>query len=181
MNEVSDKEINYYLKYRPEYGLRLLHRKYAGLCYHIALRYLREHSLAEEASSEAFVSAFKKAHEIAFQGEGCLKAWMSKVTINHCLMKLRKIKGKMKDDGKPEAIHQYSICYSDCLEYKEIIRLIHSLPTLLSTVFFLKEIDGYKHSEIAELLRISESSSRVYLTRAKNILQSQMKKYGYVP
>ncbi|MNH34322.1 RNA polymerase sigma factor [compost metagenome] len=49
--------------------------------------------------------------------------------------------------------------------------MLDKLPELQSMVFNLYEIDGYSHDEIAALLNITSSSSRVYLSRAKEKLR----------
>jgi RNA polymerase sigma-70 factor (ECF subfamily) len=57
------------------------------------------------------------------------------------------------------------------LGYQEIIALLQQLPDDQQLIFNLYEVEGYSHKEIAEKLSISESSSRVYLTRAKHKLR----------
>jgi RNA polymerase sigma-70 factor (ECF subfamily) len=59
---------------------------------------------------------------------------------------------------------------------------MRQLPAVQITVFNLYEIDGYNHDEIAQILGLSPSSSRVYLTRAKeklrNILNKEQQNHG---
>jgi RNA polymerase sigma factor (sigma-70 family) len=57
------------------------------------------------------------------------------------------------------------------LQAAEILELLKLLPLLQATVFNLYEVDGYSHDEIGQLLGIAASSSRVYLTRAKEKLR----------
>jgi RNA polymerase sigma-70 factor (ECF subfamily) len=57
------------------------------------------------------------------------------------------------------------------LGYQEIIALLQQLPADQQLIFTLYEVEGYSHKEIADKLSISESSSRVYLTRAKHKLR----------
>ena len=64
----------------------------------------------------------------------------------------------------------------------DIIWMIKQLPAVQSAVFNLYEIDGYSHKEIANLLSIPASSSRVYLIRAKEklkiLLKEEAQNYG---
>ena len=70
----------------------------------------------------------------------------------------------------------------DQLSYEELIRLIRFLPEDQQLVFNLYEVEGYSHREVAEKLEITESSSRVYLTRAKTklrqLIQIHFKEYA---
>ena len=62
------------------------------------------------------------------------------------------------------------------LGYKELMALITELPTGFRTVFNLYVIEGYSHKEIGEMLGISETTSRTQLSRARNWLQTRIKK-----
>src|SRR5690606_29012147 len=53
----------------------------------------------------------------------------------------------------------------------DILKLLDQLPEMHRVVFNLYEIDGYSHEEIADILEIPSSSSRVYLSRAKEKLR----------
>jgi RNA polymerase sigma-70 factor (ECF subfamily) len=61
------------------------------------------------------------------------------------------------------------------LGYKELMRLISSLPPDARTVFNMYVIEGYSHKEIADELGISEATSRSKLQRARLRLQEMIK------
>ena len=56
------------------------------------------------------------------------------------------------------------------LSYDELLKLIQKLPSGCQVIFNLFAIEGYKHHEIAKLLRISEGTSKSQYSRAKSIL-----------
>ncbi len=62
------------------------------------------------------------------------------------------------------------------MEVNEIQKLIDMLPNGYKTVFVLYAIEGYKHSEIGELLQISEGTSKSQLSKARNMLQLMITK-----
>ena len=75
--------------------------------------------------------------------------------------------------------------YDQSLDFEsdELLKLIQSLPNGYRTVFNLYAIEGYNHNEIAEMLGISEGTSKSQLSRARAILQDQLTKnerYGYI-
>lgn len=61
------------------------------------------------------------------------------------------------------------------LHAQQIYNLLNELPDLLRFVFNMYEVEGYSHREIAHKLKIAESSSRAYLTRAKSELRELYK------
>ena len=68
-------------------------------------------------------------------------------------------------------------------ESEELLKLVNALPNGFRTVFNLYAIEGYSHAEIGEMLGISEGTSKSQLSRARVILQGQLKKnekYGYL-
>jgi RNA polymerase sigma-70 factor (ECF subfamily) len=62
----------------------------------------------------------------------------------------------------------------DQLSAKDILNLLNHLPEIHRLVFNLYEIDGYNHDEIGSMLSIPASSSRVYLSRAKEKLRTYL-------
>jgi RNA polymerase sigma-70 factor (ECF subfamily) len=72
--------------------------------------------------------------------------------------------------------------YSDIIDKistDELIKLIQQLPEGYRLVFNLYEIEGYTHKEIAQLLNISEGTSKSQLHKAKQFLQKLLLKFDY--
>ena len=63
----------------------------------------------------------------------------------------------------------------DQLALEDLYKVIQELPDTFQTVFCLHVIEGYKHQEIAELLKISIGTSRWYLSKAKEQLKEKLK------
>jgi RNA polymerase sigma-70 factor (ECF subfamily) len=64
----------------------------------------------------------------------------------------------------------------ESIEFKDMVRLIQSLPTMTRTVFNLFVFDGFNHKEIGEQLQISEGTSHWHLHQARNLLQKKILK-----
>ena len=91
---------------------------------------------------------------------------------------------KMLEVGIDE-VNESLNSYDQSLDFEsdELLKLIQSLPNGYRTVFNLYAIEGYNHNEIAEMLGISEGTSKSQLSRARAILQDQLTKnerYGYI-
>jgi RNA polymerase sigma factor (sigma-70 family) len=65
----------------------------------------------------------------------------------------------------------------DSLAEKDIVQLVQQLSPGYRTVFNMYVIEGYTHKQIADILGISEGTSKSQLSRAKLILQDLVKTY----
>ena len=82
-------------------------------------------------------------------------------------------------DNARNMTSEYSTQVQD-MGYKELMSLITSLPPGFRTVFNLYVLEGYSHKEIAEMLDITEVTSRTQLSRARIWLQNRIKEKGNV-
>ena len=102
--------------------------------------------------------------------------WIRRITINHIVDEFRKNKvyrenHDSRDLQEEEYLHPH---YDPALErakLEEILFAIDRLPAMNRAVFNLFVLDGYKHEEIAGMLKISTNTSKVHLHRAKKKLQ----------
>lgn len=64
-----------------------------------------------------------------------------------------------------------AVMVTDRLAVEDILKLLNQIPDVQRSIFNLFEIEGYTHEEIGKMLDIPESTSRTYLTRAKQRLR----------
>src|SRR5690606_28861909 len=133
---------------------------------------------AEEIVMDTFLIAFEKLQEFQWSHEGSVRAWLKKVTINNCLMKLRKKRLLFDELSTMEFEKEDELAFSN-LQYHEIIKAIQSLPQQYALVFQLHELDGFSHPEIANLIGLSTGSSKAYLNRARTTLKEILIPLGY--
>ena len=152
---------------------RMLYERFAPVMYPLCLRYVKEISEAEDVMISGFMRAFDKID--TYSGKGSLSGWLRKIMINQALGHLRKNKTMYlavdleTADYQPQA--QWSAGH---LEAEDLMKLVRQLPLGYRTVFNLYAIEGYSHKEIAELLGISENTSKSQLSRARGLLQKQI-------
>lgn len=152
------------------------YKKYSVQMFRLTYRYVNNELDAGSIVNSGFYKIFKNINNFNFKGEESLIAWMRKIIINEALMFLRtrinyeEINELSYKNNGSENFQQ------DNLQLEDYYRMIKKLPSDLKVVFNLYAIDGYSHKEIAEQLSIKESSSRVYLTRARKILQQKLKR-----
>lgn len=138
----------------------------------LSLRYVKDQSTADDVLQESFMIIFNKIETV--RSNASFEGWIKTITINCALNWLRKnqlVKRTNHSASVPLTISPK--VYQD-ISKEEILKVVHSLPEMNRLVFTLNIIDGYSHKEIAELLKINETTSRSYLLRARKILQKKM-------
>lgn len=154
---------------------------YWGYLMGISTRYFKDRNAAKEVVNDSFMKAFKTMYDfrhdhnlIDFQKT--FKAWLAKITVRTALDKIRANKSALTYIEEYEDGGTGYVEVEEKLFAEDILRLLHELPDLHRTVFNLYEIEGFSHDEIASMLTIPVSSSRTYLTRAKQKLRELYKK-----
>lgn len=169
MKEPGDKE-----KYLIEGALKNdrraqyeLFMSYKDAMFTIVYRFLGNKQDAEDALQEGFVKVFTKID--SFSGKSTLGAWMKTIFIRTALEKVRK---RMYFSDIEEAFSHEPLKPDDELTGEMLENAILSLDEGYRTIFLLVEVEGYKHKEVAEMLSISEGTSKSQLSRAKKKLQT---------
>ena len=145
----------------------------------VCIRYVGDRTVAEDVLQEGFVALFAKLE--TYSGSGSFDGWARRIFINASLMYLRK-NDVLKDSQDITEIRKMSSDGENALErigYKELMGLITTMPVGFRTVFNLYVLEGFSHKEIADMLGITESTSRTQLSRGRIWLQDRIEKmYG---
>lgn len=154
-----------------------VYKKYYGYVKAVVVRYVKLDIESEEIINESFVKVFRKLntfeqHEDDLALEKTFRAWMARIAVNTAIDMLR-VKKQMQfiDDEDGVEIGNLSVDMASSLETNDILKLLDSLPPIQKAIFNLYEIEGYSHEEISKMLDVPESTSRTYLTRAKQKLR----------
>lgn len=137
---------------------------YADMVYRIALSYLRSPQEAEDVVQTVFLKVLEGGM-IVYPGKA--RAFLTKVTINHC-------KNLLTAAKKHEAIPLDEAVLLIQPEDRDIFHAVMELPEKYRTVVSLHYFEGYSFREIAEFLHIGISAVSMRLHRAKNILKKQL-------
>ena len=157
-----------------------LYKQYVQAIYNICLRMVLNQLDAEDIVQETFISAFKNLS--SYRGEASFGSWLKKIAINKTLNFLRKKKLRFTyfDDTK-KAITEGHVWEENennlfTIAPEKVHELIKKLPDKARIVLNLYLLEDYKHKEIAEMLGISESTSKSQYLRAKELLREHLKK-----
>ena len=150
----------------------MLFKQYAGIMMTICLRYSCDHTEAEDMLQEGFIRVFRYINQYKF--EGSFEGWLKRVIVNAALRILQKKVIHFSEINEELQDLQQGDILSNLSE-REILKLISNLPTGYRVVFNLYVLEGYSHSEIAEMLQINAGTSRSQLAKAKRTLQEQIR------
>ena len=152
-----------------------LYQHFSSKMLMVCLRYANSREEAEESLQEGFINAF--THIKKFRQEGSFEGWLRKIMVNASLQRLR-TKAKLYPvvdlvDEEVNLASKEEILSS--IGTKDLLKLIQNLSPAYRIVFNLYVFEGLKHREIAEMLKISEGTSKSNLSDARVILQKQVK------
>lgn len=153
-----------------------LYNRYEKKLFPVCLKYCRSYSEAEDHLHDTFIIIFDTIKK--YNGKGSFDGWMKRIAINKAIDKYKKNKTYSLDSEKAGALPEETSINEDDLppSWETLITLIQELPNQYRIIFNLYELDGYSHKEIADVLKISESSSKSNLHRAKAILKEKITK-----
>jgi RNA polymerase sigma-70 factor (ECF subfamily) len=147
--------------------------------YNIAIRLVNNKMDAEDILQDSFTKAFTRLGDL--EDPAAFPGWLKRIVINRSISFQRKKKGvfeslddersdfreegeEMENEPDPAIVHQ----------------AIRKLPDGGRTILVLHALEGYKHREIADLLDISESTSKTQYSRALSLLRKELKNTLYV-
>jgi RNA polymerase sigma-70 factor (ECF subfamily) len=139
---------------------RQVYEQLSPKLYHTCKRYLKKEEEIEEVLADAFFTIFTKLDQL--KEIGAFEAWARKITVNQCLHQLKK---KINFSLYLEDTNETS------LEEEDLLNLLNHIPEGCKTIFNLFAIEGFGHKEIAQMLNISEGTSKSQLNVAKAKLQ----------
>ena len=156
-------------------SFRELYELYKDRMYSLCVRMLGNTEDAEDALQETFVRVFRSLG--SFRGESSFHTWLYRIATNTCIEHLRKRKREYSDECLDDPDQEISIPYDP--EHTDDLKLfieqaLEKLPNGCRSVFILHAVEGFKHREIAEMLDITEGTSKSQLSLAKEHLRKQL-------
>jgi RNA polymerase sigma-70 factor, ECF subfamily len=148
-------------------ALTALYHEHASALMAVAYRLTGSRADAEDVLHDVFLGLPEALGK--YEERGSLSAWLKQITTRVALTRLRS-RARTREIELDESVRVASHEPADTLE--RVHRAIRSLPTTLRVVFVLREIEGYSHSEIGEILGIRANTSEVRLHRAVRALRA---------
>jgi len=151
-----------------------LYKTHVQAMYNICIRIVVNQFDAEDILQESFVSAFNSLS--SFKAESSFGGWLKRIVINKSLNALRQKKQTFTDLDNLHIAYEESDDNEDFPEVtpETIHEAIKTLPEKARVVLNLYLLEGYRHKEIADMLEISESTSKSQYQRARKMLRDKL-------
>jgi RNA polymerase sigma factor (sigma-70 family) len=164
---------------RDRKSQKIFYEHYYGFALKTVFRYIYRYDKATDVVNDSFVKIFNSLAKFNLTEESrdtekILMGWMKRILINSAIDELRRQQSIPEIGELPEYIWNEidrSQNADQIVLYKELISEVKRLPPSYRTVFNLFIIDGYSHNEIANMLGISEGTSKSALAKAKGQLK----------
>jgi len=145
---------------------------YKDMVFTLALRLMKDRSLADEMSQMTFIKIYKKLN--SFKGQSKFSSWVYRITYNTCLDELRKRSKNYKFEQINEFTGHEVLVVENALDQMQkdelsqaIKRGLEELPEEMGFLITLYYYEDYSIKEIAETLNIKASNTKVKLHRAR--------------
>lgn len=153
-----------------------LYRAHLPRVYALSLRMTADPDRAEDLTQDAFVRAWDRLS--SFRGDSAFGTWLHRLTVNVVLGDLRS-RGRwqeetLDDEARPVPPRELRTAPVRVGETVDLERAVSALPTRARAVLVLHDIEGYRHREIAELLGVTEGTSKAQLSRARRLLREAL-------
>jgi RNA polymerase sigma factor (sigma-70 family) len=145
-----------------------LYKLYSKAMFNICYRMLNSIEEAEDLLQESFAEAFNKLESFRF--ESTFGAWLKRIVVNRCINHLKKRRADLvftEELPEPKPNHEESDFEQIQLELMKVHKAMELLPDGYRVIFSLYLIEGYDHSEIAQIMGITESTSKSQFSRAR--------------
>lgn len=143
-----------------------LYERYKTAMFSVLFRMLGSTEEAQDALQEGFVQVFIRLTE--FRQQSTLGAWIKTIMVRQAIGKLRKTSWTIPLDSQ---MMDMPFVPPDSLEGQQLEAYILELPEGCRAVFLLIEVEGFSHKEVAEMLQISEGTSKSQLSYSKKLLR----------
>lgn len=161
---------------------KALYETHARVMYGVCLRYSVDTHEAKDLLQDGFIKVFSNIK--SYEGRGSFEGWMKRVFVNLALERIRRKKTVNFNNAEDiQNLSEELLDDSDAEENSEVISaevllgMVQKLPEGYATVFNLYAVEDYSHKEIAEMLGISEGTSRSQYLRARQSLQVMVDEY----
>jgi len=148
---------------------RQLYELYKKAMYSVAFRILNDYDHAHDVLQDGFIEVLRDISKFRFQST--IGAWIKIIIVRKALLKL---KAERRFESLDSEVHDIPVEWPDSLTGEYLDKAIRELPAGYRAVFTLVEVEGFAHKEVAELLGVSESTSKSQLFHAKKMLQKKL-------
>jgi RNA polymerase sigma factor (sigma-70 family) len=152
----------------------MLYNQYSKAMYNLAYRMMNNREDAEDILQETFTECFRNI--ASFRFESTFGAWLKSILMNRCINQIRKKKADLVYYETLPVVAADEEDTETAYDTTRIFKGIEQLPDGYRIVLTLYLLEGYDHTEISQIMGISESTSKSQYSRAREKLRSILSK-----
>lgn len=152
-------------------AFEMLYQRYNRRTYSLCLRMTNSQTEAEDLTQEVFIQLFRKIG--SFRGDSAFSTWLHRLTVNQVLMHFRRRSVKNEKTSEDGEMPEQTVSGTEnpnkmpVLDRLALNKAIGQLPPGYKKVFWLHDVEGYEHEEIARMLKLSVGTSKSQLHKAR--------------
>jgi RNA polymerase sigma-70 factor, ECF subfamily len=150
-----------------------LYRQHSTRLFNLAWRMCGTRADAEDLLQEIFLLAHRKLPE--FRGDSAVGTWLYRLAMNRCLdyLKSRQSRESGSTTVLDEEVLQGPRLVPDGgVKRLDLERAIARLPEGARAAFVLHDVEGFQHHEVANILGITEGTSKSQVHKARMKLRA---------
>jgi len=153
---------------------KLLYDIFSPKMLSVCWRYARDKADAEDIFQSGWLKIFEKIYQL--KNADLVEWWMKKIFVNEALRFYNNRKRMIFTDETDvlELDNRADIKLIQGFHYDQITKLVQDLPDKMRMVFNLYIIEGFSHKEIAEMMNVTEGTTKSNLHDARKILQQKI-------
>ena len=187
---MEERELISKLQKGDETAFRWLVEEYRNRVYSTALNILQNREEAEDAAKECFIQVYTAIKQ--FKGDSKLSTWIYRIAVHKSLEKLRKSKLNhkllhwlpwwMPDEKKQSAagFMNPGISFENKEKASKLFKAIDALPENQKMAFVLVRMEGFKHEEAGEIMKLSIKAVESLLSRARENLKKKLDSFYHL-
>ena len=146
--------------------------------YNLAMRLLLNHHDSEDVIIDSFRKVFDKISDFEYRGDNSFAKWLKTIVFNGCLKLINSKKPLQFEEDLSTSFDYVDKVDTDMLpiDIEEVYGIIENMSIGYRTIFNLYAIEGYTHKEIADMLSISQNTSKSQLNRARKFIIAELDK-----
>ncbi len=165
---IEEKELIQLSIKKDRLAQKQLFDRFSNDLYSTAYRIVSDYDLAHDIIQESFIEVFRDLE--SFNNSSPLFFWIRTIVVRKAIRTLKQ-KRKFEILEDDVAVTDFNSDFTA----EELDKAILKLPPSCRSIFVMIEVEGYKHKEVAELLHISEGSSKSQLNYSKKLLRVLLK------
>lgn len=183
--ELNDADVVRLAQEGDAVAFERVYRLHSRRIYSLCLRMVADPAEAEDLTQDVFLHLFRKIG--TFRGESAFSTWLHRMTVNIVLMRLRRKRMEKisldsitnpgdESDTQPTEFGRPDLRLNGVIDRITLQAAMKELASGYRAIFILHDVQGFKHSEIAQIFGCSVGNSKSQLHKARALLRELLQK-----